>query len=68
MSDLTVDSPLPTPPRSPTPVPTPEHIRKDRANRRMEDRFKSFFSGPKVDEAQADKEFSKSCKPNKFGM
>ena len=67
MSDLTVDSPLPTPLSIPEETPTPTYILEDRARRRFEWRFKNLFKFP-VDEAQADKEFEKSVQPSKFDL
>ena len=67
MSDLTVDSPPPSPMLVEETTPTPEHIREDRAQRRVEWRFKNILNFP-VDDDEADKEFEKGAKLNKFGM
>ena len=67
MSDLTVDSPPPTPLSIPEVTPTPTPILEDRARRRFEWRFKNLFNFP-VDEEKADKEFQKTVKPTKFDL
>ncbi|XP_063688809.1 uncharacterized protein LOC134821910 isoform X2 [Bolinopsis microptera] len=67
MSDLTVDSPPPSPMLVEETTPTPEHVREDRAQRRVEWKFKNILSFP-VDDDEADKEFEKGAKPNEFGM
>ncbi|KAL5270412.1 hypothetical protein ACHWQZ_G001214 [Mnemiopsis leidyi] len=67
MSDLTVDSPLPSPLSIPEETPTPTPILEDRARRRLEWRFKNLFKFP-VDESKADKEFEKTVKPTKFDL
>ena len=68
MTDLTVDSPPPTPMRTPTPVQTPEHIREERRKRQCEWKFKNFFRPAPLDDKKADEEFEKTVKPSRFEM
>ena len=65
MSDLTVDSPPPTPYSSPSAICTPEHVKDDRAVRKTERKVKNMFRPTRVDESEADKEWNKNMKREK---
>lgn len=66
MTDLTVDSPISSREPSPEPIPTPDHVRKQRCVRKFEFGLKNLFKPNPIDEKAADDEFQKTVEESRW--